>query len=92
MKKKQKISGKITHNHLRPLSGKIGQRLFSTQQSDPRPRLFCPVRACEAVFSPEWGNDPHQAPKSRIRPHKGKVEKSPDKSTGRGVKKEQEKG
>ena len=51
-----------------------------------------PVRACEAVFSPGWGSDPHQAPKSRIRPHKGKVEKSPDKSTGRGVKKKQVKG
>lgn len=36
-----------------------------------------PVRACGAVFSPRWGNDPHQAPKSRIRPHKGKVEKIP---------------
>lgn len=109
MKKKQKISGKITHNHLRPLSGKIGQRLFSTQQSDPRLHLFrpvCktkpmawsernprvrstrlflrkstgflwPVRACEAIFSPGWGNDPFQARKSQIRPHKGKVEKIP---------------
>lgn len=77
MKKKQKISGKITHNHLRPLSGKIGQRLFSTQQSDPRLHLFRPVRAREAVFSPGWGNDPSQAPKSRIRPHKGKIEKIP---------------
>ena len=50
------------------------------------------VRACEAVFSPGWGNDPFQAHKSQIWPHKGKVEKVPDKGSGRGVKKEQVKG
>ena len=61
----------------RPLPGKPRQRLFCTQQPKPRPRLFCPVRACVRAFSPGWGNDPHQAPKSQIRPHKGKVEKIP---------------
>ena len=76
----------------RPLSDKTGQRLFCTQQHGPGEPLLAPMWPGEAVFSPEWGNDPHQAPKSRIRPHKGKVEKSPDKSTGRGVKKKQDKG
>ncbi len=51
-----------------------------------------PVRACEAVFSPGWGNDPFQARKSQTRPRRARVEKVPDKGSGRGVKKEQVKG
>ena len=63
-------------------------RLFLRKSTE----FLWPVRACEAVFSPGWGNDPFQARKSQIRPHKGKVEKVPDKGSGRGVKKEQVKG
>lgn len=48
-------------------------RLFLRKSSG----FLWPVRACEAVFSPGWGNDPFQARKSQIRPHKGKVEKIP---------------
>ena len=76
----------------RPLPGKPRQRLFCTQQHDSRPRLFCPVRACVRAFSPGWGNDPQQAPKAEFGPTKARLKKSPDKSTGRGVKKEQVKG
>lgn len=76
----------------RPLPGKPRQRLFCTQQHEPRPRLFCPVRACVRAFSPGWGNDPQQAPKPEFGPTKARLNKSPDKSTGRGVKKEQVKG
>lgn len=76
----------------RPLSDKTGQRLFCAQQHEPRLRLFRPVRPVVEGFSPEWGNDPFQAHKSQTRPRRARVEKVPDKGSGRGVKKEQVKG
>ena len=51
-----------------------------------------PVRACEAVFSPEWGTTRTKPQKAEFGPTKARLKKSPDKSTGRGVKKEQDKG
>ena len=76
----------------RPLSDKTGQRLFCTQQHGPGEPLLAPMWPGEAVFSPEWGNDPFQAHKSQTRPRRARVEKVPDKGSGRGVKKEQVKG
>ena len=76
----------------RPLSDKTGQRLFCAQQHEPRLRLFRPVRPVVEGFSPEWENDPFQAHKSQTRPRRARVEKVPDKGSGRGVKKEQVKG
>ena len=63
-------------------------RLFLRKRTE----FLWPVRACEAVFSPGWGNDPFQAHKSQTRPRRARVEKVPDKGSGRGVKKEQVKG
>ena len=77
---------------LKPLPGKTKQRLFCTQNPEPRTRLFRPVRACETGFSPGWETDPLQAPKARIRPCVGKVEKSPNIASKEGVKKKQVKG
>ena len=65
---------------------------FFTQQHEPGVPLLATVRPVVAGFSPRWGNDPPQAPKSRIRPCVGKVEKSPNIASKGGVKKEQDKG
>ena len=72
----------------KPLPGKTKQRLFCTQNPEPRTRLFRPVRACETGFSPGWETDPLQAPKARIRPCVGKVEKSPNIASKEGCEKE----
>ncbi len=77
----------------KPLPGKTKQRLFCAQQ---QPRLGSPLLATVwprvPVSHPGWGIDPLQAPKARIRPCVGKVEKSPNIASKEGVKKKQVKG
>ena len=77
----------------KPLPGKTKQRLFCAQQ---QPRLGSPLLATVwprvPVSHPGWGIDPLQAPKARIRPCVGKVEKSPNIASKEGVKKKQDKG
>lgn len=63
-------------------------RLFLRKSTE----FLWPVRACETGFSPGWETDPLQAPKARIRPCVGKVEKSPNIASKEGVKKKQVKG
>ena len=91
MRRKQKIFGRPIHEtHAAPRQNRTAA--FFTQQHEPGVPLLATVRPVVAGFSPRWGNDPFQARKSQIRPRRARVEKVPDKGSGRGVKKEQDKG
>ena len=91
MRRKQKIFGRPIHEtHAAPRQNRTAA--FFTQQHEPGVPLLATVRPVVAGFSPRWGNDPPQAPKSRIRPCVGKVEKSPNIACKEGVKKKQVKG
>ena len=85
-RRKQKIFGRPNHETQRCCPTKPDSGFFVPSSRDRESRCWPP---CGPVrrFSPQGGETTRSKPaKAKFGTHKGKVEKSPDKSTGRGEK------
>ena len=92
MRRKQKIFGRPNHETQRCCPTKPDSGFFVPSSRDRESRCWPP---CGPVrrFSPQGGEATRTKPqKAEFGPTKARLKKSPDKSTGRGVKKKQVKG